>query len=546
MKHVNKIFRIALSLLFVALLNASCKKDNSTINEEATCLSLSTDVLVFHGEEELNLTIQNNGSEQWKWKVSSDLTNLHIDYSSDELAPGETETFRIFYNRNRSDIEVHRKNLVLTSNLGYVVINLISFPENVENQCYVNKQIYFPQGVDSFKFPIDNSGSTSISYSISSSSGQVELPSASGTIQPYGRAEVVVNVKNPELWQGNNSVELHVNYGSVVDMVRLSMEKKHILDGHDFCAAYSKTANRLVLVSDDDKLLVYNSENHSFDVLKVSSYYPFEITLSIDGSRALVKTENSFVYVNLEDLYVIDEFRFVGVDHWNVENVVLGQNGWAYFIFDDYLYCSDLNSANHEVVSTGENVSNLTMHPSGNYMYSLQNSMVIQYACHDGEVELLNRFEFIGDYYSSDILYFSQQGDKIFAKNGTVYQFADGLENNLVFLGQVEFDAEEDDYQPYRYECVDYNESNHSLYLVEEDAYNRRYPHVYVSSLDDFQPAGSIFPEPLITMDGSGMVSTQWDMIPKYVFVNAEGSKLYMISYHDYDFAPWTLEIIDL
>ena len=42
------------------------------------------------------------------------------------------------------------------------------------------------------------------------------------------------------------------------------------------------------------------------------------------------------------------------------------------------------------------------------------------------------------------------------------------------------------------------------------------------------------------------MVSTQWDMIPKYVFVNAEGSKLYMISYYDYDFAPWTLEIIDL
>ena len=30
------------------------------------------------------------------------------------------------------------------------------------------------------------------------------------------------------------------------------------------------------------------------------------------------------------------------------------------------------------------------------------------------------------------------------------------------------------------------------------------------------------------------------------VFVNAEGSKLYMISYYDYDFAPWTLEIIDL
>lgn len=547
MKQIAKYLSFAL-LVFV-LSVAGCKKEN--YNNIATCLILSADTLTVHGDEEVTLTVRNDGWDTWEYRFHSAYSDIYCNDSPGDLEPGEEGTFRFSCQRDRDDVEVHRYELIITSNLGYVVIHFLSLPENIENQLCVNKKIYFPNGVSNFKFPIDNCGSTAITYSITSSSGKVELPLPSGRILPYGRAEIEVKVNDLSFWQGNNSAELYVNSGNVIDTVRVFMEKKQMIEGYDFQATYSLSANRLVLISNESKLLVYNTVSQSFNTIKLSSF-PLSFSVSPDGKHALIKANDKFIYVNLDDLYVIDEFILNGIDPYEVQGMALISDGWLYFCYEDYMYSMDLNDAYHKVVSLNLRASSLLLHPSGDYLYSDYYSTIKKFAIHDGEAELLSNFNLFDSF--DNILSFSKEGDKLFTSNGTIYQVSDYPEDNLELIGKAEIGFDEEDYalyHSYELSCVNYNDLNHRLYMVEYYDYyyyKHQYPCVYVSNMDDLQPVENIYIEPSLTMAASGLVSMTWDRKPAYAFVSADGSTMYMLSvrYFDLPIEEWALEIIPL
>lgn len=548
MNYMKQIAKYLSFVLLVFMLSvAGCKKEN--YNNIATCLKLSADTLAVHGDEEVTLTIRNDGSDTWDYRFHSAYSDIYCNDYPGDLEPGEEGTFRFSCQRDRGDVEVHRYELIITSNLGYVVIHFISIPENIENQCYVNKKIYFPNGASSFKFPIDNCGSTAITYSITSSSGKVELPLPSGRILPYGRAEIEVKVNDLSFWQGNNSAELYVNSGNVIDTVRVFMEKKIMIDGNVTDAAYSGSLDKLVYLTDKSTLVIFDPITKTHDVIRLTrSGYP--LALSPDGTKALVGYGNGVALIDLQNQYVITEVEWDV--QYPIESIALGSDDWAYLGCEDGLYCADLNSFNLELSPTIWTTSKLFIHPSGNYLYDMMHSRIYKYAVHDGEMNFMQHFEL--DDYDEYMLGFSKEGDKLFTSNGSIYQVSDHPEDNLELIGKAEIGFDEEDYalyHSYELSCMNYNDLNHMLYMVEyfdDYYYYHQYPCVYVSNLDDLQPVENIYTEPSLTVDASGLVSMTWDWKPAYAFVSADGSTIYLLSvrYFDLPIEEWALEIIPL
>lgn len=549
MKHIVRYSVAVVAFIVVVLSIASCKKDNN-YNYKATCISFSMDTLVLFGGEEVTVTVQNNGKDTWIATLDNHIKEVYFTEYPTDLEPGEQCTFSVVCYRTYGDMEVHRDKLVFTSSLGYVELPYVSFPYRVENPCFVSKKLYFPQGVSNFKFPIDNSGSTSISYSITSSSGKAELSSSSGRIQRYGRAEIDVKVNDPSYWQGNNSVELYVTSGNHVDTICVAMEKKQILEGEDLKAAYSRTADRLVILS-ESSLMVYNTTNRTFDVIKLPSY-PYNFTLSPDGSKAIVRCENGFAYVNLDNLYIIDEFEFDGINSYDIYYLILMSDGWAYLWYDGNLYNSDLNDDSHKTNLVAEYLDPSLLHPSGNYLYSFGYGFTNKYAFHHDELEFIEEFELENN--EDYILDFSPQGDKLFTYFGSAYQVSDMPNDNLEIIGKIEVGFDEEDYPSqylHSFSCVSYNEVNHRLYMVEntQGEQKHKFPCVYVSNLDDLQPVENIYTEPILSMDASGLVSMKWNYVPMYAFVNAEGNTLYVVSAKNFLYGfeiQWIFESIAL
>ena len=493
-------------------------------------LILSTDTLVFKGNETLSLYITTNNTERREVYADCPDSWFQVSPYSGRVVEGDTLELKITsYSYDYTAIT--ESYLYLSSAYDKKRVKLIGLPEDYSDYALPDS-LFFPQNTDNVVMRLSNYGNVTLNYSITASSSFISFSPASGQVPMMQHANISVSIDRENLL-ALDCPELYVTINDTVDTVLLVPEKKMMLPNDVVDAEYTKATDLLVYAAADASLNIYHPDAKTLSTIPLS-YTPTCVSISPDGTKAAVGHDAHVTYVDLmnESVLTVNDISCDALD------IVLTDNGWTY-VFprrDQWtrIICINVSTNNAmQTAHTGNTIyagTKAKLHPSGKYVYGADNGLspsdIEKYDIQNGTASYLYDSPYHGDYGMGGNLWFEESGERLFTRAGTVFKTSETQSLDMIYNGKITF---EDNYRSILW--LDHLDLKRELYLVITGNWyydDPSVPYVYVYNSDNL-----IYKNKMRIEDFSVVTDDSYAVYPAspyFVFANSNGAELYVIT----------------
>lgn len=522
----RKQYLSPLLLFFIAtMFLSSCQKSH-----EDSQLILSTDTLVFKGNETLSLYITTNNTERREVYADCPDSWFQVSPCSGRVVEGDTLELKITsYSYDYTAIT--ESYLYLSSAYDQKRVKLIGLPEDYSDYALPDS-LFFPQNVDNVVMRLNNYGNVTLNYSITASTSLISFSPTSGQVPMMQHADISVSIDRESLLTIERP-ELYVTIDDTVDTVLLVPEKKLMLPNDVVDAEYAKATDLLVYAAADASLNIYHPDSKTLSTISLS-YVPTCVSVSPDGTKAVVGHDAYVTYVDLmaESVLTTNDISCDALD------IVLTDNGWTY-VFprrDQWtrIICLDVSTNNAmQTAHTGNYIyagTKAKLHPSGKFVYGAGNGLspsdIEKYDIQNGSASYLYDSPYHGDYDMGGNLWFEENGERLFTRAGTVFKTSETQSMDMIYNGKITF---EENYRSILW--LDQLDLRRELYLVITGNWyydDPNVPYVYVYNSDNLTYKNKMRVEdfPVATDNSYAVYSAS----PYFVFANSNGAELYVIT----------------
>lgn len=540
---------LLLSICFLATLFTNCNKPVEPVVIDETFI-VSEDTLIFHGNGTKGLFLSTNSTQQCYYAVTSYPEWVEIYPSYGFIDAGEEVRLVVTAEIEDLPSAIYTGEIQITSDFGDKTIFLIGSTDET-SQYTITKNIYFAAHSNSEKIIINNLGNTSIQYSASNTQSGIELVPSEGEIPAFSQSEIIINIDKNVFLPYNTNPTVQVMINDTVRDVEIHIENKRIISNEISRLEYSKPTNKIVYINSDMAVYIYDITTNSTESIPLS-YIPLCLSLSSDGTKAAIGHDAHISYVDLETKEILTENSVP----YNVKEIVLGDNGWAYFIPKIESWKS-LHAINIKVTNSNEQTltwpsiiddSKIKLHPSGKYIY-----------CSD--YSNLKKFDIQNDtaiyIYESDLqhgsigynIWFSENGDRIFSSYNKAYKVSELQELDITYNGTIPFSTNT---QSGYYDVlwIDQSEAAKNIYLISKTSSSNEFkgtPYVYVYNSDNLTFKSKIKLENYFIKSNGGNYKFS-NAQPYYVFSKADGSEIYVVTADGGPSLPhsWAIQTISI
>ena len=513
-----------LLLVGASLLLASCGK-----TPEKPHLIVSADTLVFKGNQTLSLYVTTDNTERREFYVNSPYEWIWVSPQSGRIAEGDTVELQLT-SYIEDPMAVLEDYLYLTSAFDEKKVKLIGLPEDYAEHA-VPESLFFPQDVNEVVMRINNYGNTTLDFSITASTSFVSFSPTSGQIPMMQNADITVTIDRENLLTLTDP-KLYVTIDNMVDTVVLVPEKKLMLPNDVVDAEYAKTTNLLVYAAADATLNIYHPDTRTLSSVALS-YVPTCVSVSPDGTKAVVGHDAHVTYADLlsETVLTTNDISCEALD------IVLTNGGWTY-VFprrDQWsrIHCINVSTNNAtETEHTGNSIyagTRAKLHPSGKFVYGADNGLspadIEKYDIQNGTAQYLYDSPYHGDYSMGGDLWFEENGERLFARAGTVFKTSETQSMDMIYNGKITLEGNRNIL------WLDQLNLKRELYLVAKGNWYDDDPnpaYVYVYNSDNLTYKTKIRIEDFSVATGDDYVI--YAASPYFVFSNSNGAELYVIT----------------
>jgi hypothetical protein len=492
--------------------------------------SVSNSNITFQDDEdEHELVITNTGTGFLNWQLESNQSWLAFEPANASLGAGQSLKVMAKVNRGGLAQVTLETEINLISN-SLEAIPPLRFTLNVPATVILNfmeDQIVLGYFSDSIILMMTNTGNVASNWHISNIPDYLTFHPASGMLQAGEEVMLTVSIDRSGLQtQAYNSIVRFVDgqgYFKEVPVIAHNFkEEKWLISSSVVVAAYDRVNDvMIVCFSDPPELRKYDPEFQSVASVSLSEV-PTALSVSQDGNYAAVGHAESFSYVNLTTM-LVEQVYPVSATAWNI---ILAPNNWVYVFpttgFWTRIHCIEL-ATGEESLHTGNSIYHRTtvgLHPSGNYIYGVDNSKPEKYGISGGTAIYLAR-NF--NSYAGRKIWISETGSRIFGDNRQVLRASENSSIDMEIIGSLTGST--------LISSLDYSENAKRLYAVfsSGEIWNdppgnlvRVYDTDYLALLNEFTLPGFLFPGP----DGSGILLGSEG---HYGFFNAAGTRFFAL-----------------
>lgn len=513
----NAVLVFFITIIF--LLTISCQK------EPVSNLIVSSDTLVFHGNQTLQLRLSIKSAEECEFQIAHAPDWVSIYPTQGVIWQDSHFSLSITSNTEQLQGGTTIDKLIIDSSEGTSTVTLVAYV-NENSSFSVPETVTFYGQSQTETMTIQNTGNTPVSYSITSSSSFVEVSPLSGEIPVNGECLVNINIDREALMDAPDSPVLTVVSGEQSENVTINLEKKMILPVNVIDAEYSKATDFIVYIGDDCTLNIYHPSNGTTDVIPLF-YIPFCVSISPDGTKAAVGHDAHVSYIDLLTKEVIN----TGDISCKSYDIVLRNNGWV-FVSPYAGSWTEIHNINLSVPNPTEIITSCLvygnviarLHPSEKYIYTVDNYDIEKFDIQDGASTFL---------YSKDRsgrnIWFSENGDRIFTSSRYAYKASESQDIDVSYNGTIQ-SASGETYSEIQW--IDQSEAKKNLYLISKPySYGDETvtPYVFIHNSDNLIFKNKIELEKYCTVNSNG-TQNYFPAQPYYIFSKLDGDVIYVIT----------------
>ncbi len=436
---MKKIFYISLLVLIIG----GCTKE-TTIEPQ---LLVSTDSLVFNGNEMKKLILSTKPANKCEYQIISHPDWLKFS-SKSGVINNSLENIQISSDFSNFLPGKYDGKIEIISTLGNKIVYV---------KGYVGEQLQYTLP-DSLLFSvfesnkgvvIKNEGNVPLTYSITTSNNLISITSLSGSVLVGKQNNIEFTANRVNMVSGKYYAQIYLNINDKLDTIDVCIEhfkeQKIKLTTNVVDAEYSKVKDIIVFVSSSPSTInIYNTLLGTTSSLNLN-YNPTCVSVSSDGTNAVVGHDGYITYVDLTNKTIIKSFSV----SCNALDIVLGNNKWAYVFpkVDQWekIRCIRVDLTNdNEVLQTGNSIyagTKAKLHPSGKFIYGTNNGLspsdIEKYDIQTGGAKYLYDSPYHGDYPINGDLWFSEDGSRVFTKGGTVLRTSEIRDQDMKYNGKI-------------------------------------------------------------------------------------------------------------
>jgi len=402
---------------------------------------------------------------------------------------------------------------------------------------------------DADVFTIRNRGNSSFSWTATPSENWVLLDVTSGDLDVGASVDVSVDIARDGFSSGTHSatvsIETDASASATVRVTVNHYDDAVILDFTIVDAEYDLNNDVWVVVSQNpSELHVIDADAQTYQSVSLSAT-PQCVSVRPDGAFAAVGHNGHVSYVNLATR-TVDQTYPVTAD---ALDIVLAMNDWVY-VFPrqdqwEQIRCLELPGGS-ESLQTGNQIYAGTlakMHPSGDYIYGADNGIspsdFEKYDIRSGAAAYMYNSPYHGNYGFDGDIWISDDGSKLFARSGNVFNATDDQQTDMTYAGSLDG---VDVVKWAQHSSVTNNV--YVCYMQEINYVEYPTPEVRVYNGTFLQQQTTYTLPSMLIPNGQGGGNFGYTM-GHYCSANAAGTKLHVIGRHaDYDW--WAVATIDI
>lgn len=510
---------------------------------DAPKLILSSDILVFEGNETQKLYLSTKPSSECSFQVVSFPKWVDVFPTSGTINRNVKE-ITITHNGIMDAAGLDSGELIIMSTLGLDTVVLKRIQGEYLSYSLPDSLV-FSVFNDNEEFLIVNRGNIKLDYTITFADDFLKVHNILlGSIDVGGQEKIILDLNRDRMTTGIYESEVYftINGEKVTIPVRIEnlKEQKLTLSSDVLDVEYSKTRNLLVYITGDLLLNIYDPTSKAIEKLPLF-YVPTCLSLSSNGEKAVVGHDGHVTYVDLLSKKII---RTNDVSCYAID-IVLADNEWAY-VFPkqsqwDMIRCINVGVDNAlESKHKGNSIHGGTkakLHPSGKYIYGADNGLspsdLEKYDIQNGIAQFMYDSPYHGDYSVSGDLWFSEDGRRVFTKGKTVFKTSEIKEQDLLYNGSIKLESNNSTYySSEQISWLDHSEARKNLYILSSsggywDTVNT--PYVYIYNSDNLTFRKKIELEKYLVKDDQGKGAV-YPAEPYYVFSNSMEAEIYVVT----------------
>jgi hypothetical protein len=542
----------------LSIMVMSCEKEKEKETPESPKLILSSDTINFTGSESKSLFLSVQPSQKCDFQVLSQPDWVTVTPNSGTI-DNNIVSITLTSNLENQTAGEFTGNLVIMSTLGNNTVFLRGvLPESIGYT--VNDSLIFSEFSNQQTLQFVNTGNVNLSISASTSDLALTLSTTSDVVT-FGESRninVTINRQNMETGTYNFNIFLTVNQitDTIPVLVNHFQEKKYFLNVDVVDAEYSKITEKLVFVSaNETKVFIIDPVTNILESIDLT-YIPTCVSISTNGETALVGHDGNISYVSLTSKSVIRTYSIT----CSAFDIVLADNLWAY-VFPvrdqwEHIRCVNLNLAyDNEMLHSGYYIYHRTkakLHPSGKYIYGADNGLspsdLEKYDIQNGRANYMYDSPYHGTYPFDGDLWFSEDGNRIFTKGGTVVRTSENQGQDMTYNGSISIESSSN-WSYSKIIGLVHSNAKQNLYLItsgdDYDSQNKPFAYIYNSTNLLLRQKVELEKYLVATGNGGGNF---YDAVPYHIFCNANGSKVFIVTRSngsglEYEWAIQTIEI---
>lgn len=397
------------------------------------------------------LMLSNPGNAPTRWSIEYQYPWLKFVPSSGTIARDASVPVEIRVDRSALSAGTHSQVLGFRkgSSNDLIAVNVSIEVQNAPIMQLTPQVLDFGGASTTKSLSIKNIGNSPLTWSAISASNALYLSPGSGELTAGATQSVAVTLAREELPIGHFATSITLNTNAETsptvsvkaELFDLSSEN-WVLPFQVKDAEFSPLLNEIIAISGSaNALYSLNPVDYTQRALPLPRV-PRCVSVSLDGSQAAVGYEGLVSLVDLENMSIIAN-KAVTTD---ALDIVLAPNGFAYVfpVRDQWenIHCLNL-STGAEYLGSGSIYAGTVarLHPSGNYLYAADNGLspsdIEKHDLRGGNSDLLYDSPYHGDYAFNGDLWFTQGGDRLFARSGNVFHCTTTESTDLTYAGKL-------------------------------------------------------------------------------------------------------------